>query len=305
MRLAPALGAVLLLFLGAIPNAHAGPWREGASGHWAAFKDQEKDNAPLFVYFRTEWCSVCKKLDQDALASKKVTEYLETFAKVRINPENGKGEEVLAKEYGVKGYPGLYIVMPGKKPVSMPIYSTPDAFIAGVQKIVGANAGPAKKAVVAAAATPAPIPPPAAIPVPKTIPRPIAHLIEDQKFKDAIELLNDELELNPNKADLFLARGLCHRGMKKHSDAASDFDVYARKKPDDIAVRLLLARTYLNITMYEDAATELESLLEKKPPPEALWLLGEAKKGLGKPAEAAQHHAAACKAGFRPACTAK
>lgn len=300
MRLAPALGAALIL-LGDVSIAHAGPWREGASGHWAAFKDQEKDNAPLFVYFRTEWCGVCKKFDETALSSAKVTDYLATFAKVRINPEMGKGEEVLAREYGVKGYPGLYIVMPGRKPVSMPIYSDPDAFIAGVQRIVGA---PAKKAVVAAA-TPVPIPPPAPIPVPKSIPRPIAALMEDQKFKQAIELLNDELELNPNKADLFLARGLCHRGMKKHSDAASDFDVYARKKPDDIALRLLLARTYLNLTMYEDAATELESLLEKKPPPEAHWLLGEAKKGLGKPAEATQHYGDACKAGFKPACSAK
>jgi tetratricopeptide (TPR) repeat protein len=181
-----------------------------------------------------------------------------------------------------------------------------------MKKIVGAGV-PANNAskknppvsVGVAVATAAAIPTPAPIAIPKSIPRPIAILMEDQKYKQALDEIDDALELNPNKADLHLARGLCHRALKKHVDAASDFDAYARKKPDDIPVRMLLARTYLNVSMYQEAATELTSLLEKKPPPEALWLLGEAKKGLGKPKEATEHYAAACKAGFAPACSAK
>ena len=290
MRLACALVAVMA-FLGTT-EARAGDWRDGADGHWAAKKDAERDAVPMYVYFRTDWCGVCKQFDAATLDSPEVQKYLAPFAKVRINPDKGRAEKDLAKQYGVRGYPSMWLIVPGKKAVYVPIYTDPSSFLAFMKR----NAGTPE--TVAAVATPAPM----AVPIPDGLPRDIQVLMEDQKHKEALALLDDQIELNPKKAPLYLARGLCYRALRKHVDAAENLDTYLRKQPDDVAVRMLLARTYLNLTLLDDAAVELEYLAARNPPGEALWLLGEVRAKLNKPKEAAKAWAAACEAGYQQAC---
>src|SRR5688572_4639092 len=87
-------------------------WRTGAAGVWAATRELETDGTPVFVYFRTDWCGVCKQMEAGSLSSPKVIEYMRGFAKVSVNPEKGREEKKLAEEYGVRGYPSMFVILP-------------------------------------------------------------------------------------------------------------------------------------------------------------------------------------------------
>ena len=66
--------------------------------------------------------------------------------------------------------------------------------------------------------------------------------------------------------------------------------------------REILARSYLNLTMYDDATRELEALTKDHPSGELLFLLAEAQTKNKKPADAKGNYAASCKLGYKAAC---
>jgi thiol-disulfide isomerase/thioredoxin len=65
---------------------------------------------PLLVYFYTGWCPYCKKLDQELLPTEEVAQFMRSMNKVRINPEAGPDERALADQFGVRGYPSVFII---------------------------------------------------------------------------------------------------------------------------------------------------------------------------------------------------
>ncbi len=275
--------------------AEASPWRFGADGHRTALLEQERDNVPVLVYFRAEWCGYCKQLDKKVLSTTKVGEYLAPFAKVQVNPEDGPDHRALAEKYGVKGFPSLFVIMPGKQPTRVGHGNgNPDSFIKLVTAVAGTPKMPERKDGDAPLATPA-------LEI-EGVPQDIFDLQEQGRHGEAIARLNRLIDANPKKPGLRFARGISYRAERRHSDAAEEIELYLRAKPDDANARLLLARSYMNLTMYEDAAETLAFLLDKKPAAEAVWLLAEAESKLGKKADAKTHYAQACKAGYRAAC---
>ena len=84
-------------------------WYEGASGYQDAVAEARDTHKPMTVYFRTDWCPYCRRLDSELLSSGPVIAYLRSVVKVRINPEAGALEEQIARRYGVTGYPSLYL----------------------------------------------------------------------------------------------------------------------------------------------------------------------------------------------------
>lgn len=279
------------------PAASAGPWRFGPDGHRGALEEQERDGVPVLVYFRTEWCGYCKQLDQKVLAKDKVSEYLAPFAKVQINPEDGPEHRALAEKYGVRGYPTLLVIMPGKPPKKVSSGNgNPEGFLKGMKAVAGTPAMPERTAD-APLATPVLVIP--------GVPQDIFDLQEQGRHGEAVARLNRLIDTNAKNPGLRLARAISYRGMKRHADAAEDLELYLRAKPDDADARVLLARSYLNLTMHADAAETLVYLVDKKPSGEALWLLAEAETKIGKKAEAKEHYAQACKAGYKAACKTK
>lgn len=292
-----AIWILSCVILAAPVSAEAGPWRNGADGHRSALLEQERDGVPMLVYFRAEWCGYCKQLDRDVLADKSVGEYLGPFAKVQINPDDGGAHRALAQQYGIRGYPSLFVIMPGKKPVKVSHGGgDPDAFVRGVRAVAGTP-----KARVEEKRSAVLVP----VIVMEGVPQEIFDLQEEGRHTEALVRLTRLIDLNGKKPGLRFARAVSYRAEGRHSDAAEDLDYYLRAKPDDETARLMLARTYLNLTMHEDAAETLQYLVDKKPHGEALWLLAEAETKLGKKAQAQTHYADACKAGYKAACTAK
>ncbi len=63
----------------------------------------------MLVYFHTDWCPYCKQLDRDLLSRAQVEATTKFFVKIKINPEKGRAEKILATRYGVTGYPSLFV----------------------------------------------------------------------------------------------------------------------------------------------------------------------------------------------------
>ena len=110
----------LLILLQSLVACRMGPssdfpdWEHGASGHSHAFSWAEEEGLPLIVYFHTDWCGWCKKMDSDYLATEQMKAFLEGIPKVEINPDKGAAEKALAeKTYGVTGYPYFVVYLPG------------------------------------------------------------------------------------------------------------------------------------------------------------------------------------------------
>ncbi|MDH4226417.1 MAG: thioredoxin family protein [Deltaproteobacteria bacterium] len=108
-------------------------WRNGRSGHDDAVDSRPSHKKPVLVYFYTDWCPYCKKLESSVLSSPDVVNALKDVKKVRINPEKGKDEYTLATKYGVTYYPSLFIITP-KNPAPRRVNShwSEDSFIAEI-----------------------------------------------------------------------------------------------------------------------------------------------------------------------------
>lgn len=268
----------------------------------------------MIVYFSTTWCGYCRQLEKKVLETKKVREFTGPFAKVKIDPETGADAEMLARKFGVSGYPSVFVVPTGKHPEKIRASGAagPDAFIAAVQRVAGgrkAVAASAKKQAPPVAETQQPESMKVNIPASliADLPPDVVQMQAQGRNGMVVTTLTTEIKraerkgIRPKAAYLY-ARALSSRAMRKHSDAAADLERYLAAEPDDVAARETLARSYLNVTMYDDAAIELETLVKSHPTPERKFLLAEAYAKSGKTKEAKPLYEAACKQGHAPAC---
>ena len=92
----------------AAPSAVAN-WYEGASGYEQAFEEARRDQKPLMVYFRTEWCGYCRQFERELLSTETVQKYVDSVVKVTINPEAGREEAQIASAYRVRGFPAIFM----------------------------------------------------------------------------------------------------------------------------------------------------------------------------------------------------
>lgn len=102
-------------------------WEQGAAGYESAAKTALDREEPLVIYFSTEWCGWCKKLNQMYLESADVQKTLAPLHKVAVNPDKGSAEKVLQSKFGVRGFPAFLVTVPaaGGNPVKIhPFMST-------------------------------------------------------------------------------------------------------------------------------------------------------------------------------------
>ena len=103
---------VVLLILSVVPatKAQYPKWLHGATGFARAVELQRELNVSLVVYFYTDWCPYCRTLDEQYLRDPSVHRALQRSIVVKINPEYGAEERLIADRYGVTGYPTFLIM---------------------------------------------------------------------------------------------------------------------------------------------------------------------------------------------------
>lgn len=95
-------------------------WNEGLDGYVKSIRLQKDNARPIAALFYTDWCPNCKRLREDILSTPEFRQFAEkNLIVVKINPEAGPMENKLAEEFGVFGYPSLFILPPDAQNTKM------------------------------------------------------------------------------------------------------------------------------------------------------------------------------------------
>jgi thiol-disulfide isomerase/thioredoxin len=179
-------------------------WQRGADGY-ARAEGERDSGAPMLVYFYTDWCGYCRRLDERLLSSADVERYLgERVAKVRVNPEEGSAERALSRQFGVKGYPTLFLM--GLDGVRLPIspyrqggdaeLESPEEFTRSLKETVGRQG------------------------------QMLAHNGAQRRMAGdaagAIALLDKALAIDPDDAGTWVERGIARATGGEHDGALAD-----------------------------------------------------------------------------------
>lgn len=97
--------------------------------------DQARDRETLVMMeFYTDWCSWCRRLEEDTFTDPAVVAELEMVVPMRVDAE-GAGEE-LASRFGVDSYPTMVFIDPDGEEVDRILgYLPPEAFVRQMQRI--------------------------------------------------------------------------------------------------------------------------------------------------------------------------
>lgn len=80
-------------------------------------KAAKENNKPYILFFYTNWCGYCKRMDRKYLSNTEVKKILSKYYRIKINPDKGRPEKTLANEKGVRGYPDFRIVHPNGRSI--------------------------------------------------------------------------------------------------------------------------------------------------------------------------------------------
>jgi len=139
-----ALAVALLLAVTLAPAAHAAgvAWKDWNSG----LRDAATAQKPVLVDVYTDWCTWCKRMDQDVYTKPEVRKYLsDHFVIVRLNAEyttpakyEGRAytSKTLAERFRVNGYPTtIFLRADGTHIANVPGYVPADKFMLLLQYI--------------------------------------------------------------------------------------------------------------------------------------------------------------------------
>lgn len=87
-------------------------WQDYTQG-MALAKKQDKH---IFLYFHADWCTYCRKLKATTFQDKKVLAYLkDNFISIPVDTDK---EQVLSKQWKVRGLPTLWFLKPDNSKIS-------------------------------------------------------------------------------------------------------------------------------------------------------------------------------------------
>ena len=110
---------------------------------------KEQDKHILMDFSGSDWCGWCIKLDKEVFQHKEFKDYakenlilmLADFPSDKSNqsPDLIKQNEALAKEFGVRGFPTVFILGPDGSIVGKTGYQQggPEAYVTHIKKIIG------------------------------------------------------------------------------------------------------------------------------------------------------------------------
>jgi thiol:disulfide interchange protein len=108
-----ALAALFFFFsINAVFSFCTDSWCTTAAEYELVSEIAKQKRKPFILFFHVDWCGYCKQFKSNLLADAKVEGFLSHYFRVKINPENGDKENVIAMQYGVRGYPDFRVVFP-------------------------------------------------------------------------------------------------------------------------------------------------------------------------------------------------
>jgi len=107
-----ACGVMCCLIAGSAAAFPLSGWEEGANAHRRLVAAAVESEEPVVVYFQTDWCPWCRRLNEGYLGKREVRQSLERVRKIAVNPEKGAEEAALFQRYGGKGFPSFYVYVP-------------------------------------------------------------------------------------------------------------------------------------------------------------------------------------------------
>ncbi|MEM7282492.1 MAG: thioredoxin family protein [Pseudomonadota bacterium] len=120
---------LLILSTAQLDAADFSNWQHNAVGYFKAERHANQKKMPMVVYFHTDWCEQCAKLNANYLSDRKVKRLLDNFVRVEINPEKGPKDYALFQEYQTQAFPGFFVVLPSlsdKRIRVHPLHNTGD-----------------------------------------------------------------------------------------------------------------------------------------------------------------------------------
>jgi thiol-disulfide isomerase/thioredoxin len=102
---------------------------KNAAGYQEALRLQQSGGQPIALYFYTNWCGYCARLERNILSQPEVQEYLASILYVSINPEEGQAESALFDSFDGRGFPTFLIVRKDKPSHEIMTSGPPAAFV--------------------------------------------------------------------------------------------------------------------------------------------------------------------------------
>ena len=99
---------------------------------WKQYNDgirlAKKENKKVFLYFRTDWCGYCARMDHATFKDNKVVRFLnEHFVSIKVD---GDKEKPILKEYKVAGFPdNRFLDKQKKEAFRLPGFVEPATFL--------------------------------------------------------------------------------------------------------------------------------------------------------------------------------
>ena len=107
-------------------------WFDGSLDQ--AIAAAKQDNTLVFVEFKTEWCSWCRRLEAETLTDTDVKRELEEMVALQLDAEKEGKQE--AERFGIESYPTMVFLDPSGEEVERIVgYLPPDKFLAEVRRI--------------------------------------------------------------------------------------------------------------------------------------------------------------------------
>ena len=89
---------------------------------------------------------------------------------------------------------------------------------------------------------------------------PILELIEQGDYDSAINRLHDELDVDPDNADIMSLLGFSYRKTRNYEDAQTFYEWALRADPDHRGANEYLGELYLETNQFDKAVEQLEKL---------------------------------------------